>query len=435
MKHEVIHTAPGTSKQRVKCCYVRCATEVIERTKSYDCVRVYHCHDGADSRNSEQINPPPPAVAGRNHLVASNTCTQESQTSDRAQRRKEKKLRKRQLNDQMKNEDIQPLSMRITTTKFHPNLDKNATNRSIVHVKPLIVLDLNGILCHRVRTTPLKSSTSQNQSIFRPSCGNISNTDIIPRSDLLEFLTLLHGNFCLGVWTSATRKTSKLLIDALFPTNIRERLVFVWHRSFCQLVKKNVTRSYDLDEESEHSEEYTNNTSKAKNRGKKRRRMNEGKNDLSCLEDVTIMDRDKREKQSTIETENSKSTKSQNGAIYNDDVTAIKPLSKVWDAFPLWDDSNTILLDDSPEKCPIQFRENALHPPPIRGTITARMGEDRCSDMDSYSILDDDEVNQRRQRDFFHLLAKHWEQPTKNNLTDFLEKHANDHNMRWKTGS
>lgn len=359
-------------------------------------------------------------------------------TSDRAQRRKEKKLRKRQLNDQMKNEDIQPLSMRITTTKFHPNLDRNATTRSIVHVKPLIVLDLNGILCHRVRNTTPQSSISQNQSIFRPSCGNISNTDIIPRSDLLEFLTLLHGNFCLGVWTSATRKTSKLLIDALFPTNIRERLVFVWHRSFCQLVKKNDTKSYDGDEELEHSEEYTNtnNIPKAKNRGKKRRRMSEGRTDLLYLDDVTAIDRDKNEKQSTIETENSKSTKSQNGAIYNDDVTAIKPLSKVWDAFPLWDDSNTILLDDSPEKCPIQFRENALHPPPIRGTITASMGEDRYSDnMDSYSILDDDEVNQRRQRDFFHLLAKHWEQPTKNNLTEFLETHANDHNMRWKTGS
>lgn len=45
----------------------------------------------------------------------------------------------------------------------------------------------------------------------------------------------------------------------------------------------------------------------------------------------------------------------------------IKSLSKVWDAYPLWDASNTLLMDDSPDKCPEIFLKNTVHPPPITG--------------------------------------------------------------------
>jgi len=147
------------------------------------------------------------------------------------------------------------------------------------------------------------------------------------------------------------------------------------------------------------------------------------------------------------------------------DLIAIKSLSKVWSEFPLWDATNTILLDDSPEKCPIQYRGNALHPPPIRGTISTsvcsntnngkknEVAEDGGNkpasssdklDTDSYSIIDDDEMNQKTQRTFFTFLAKHFEVPPKENqsisgeedsLMKFLQEHANVHNMGWEMDS
>jgi hypothetical protein len=198
------------------------------------------------------------------------------------------------------------------------------------------------------------------------------------------------------VWTSATRKTAKLLVQALFPQNIQERLLFVWHRNFCTLVETSGTAA-----------------------------------------------------------ENS-STKVEEGG-QGDNITAMKSLSKVWSAYPLWDSTNTILLDDSPEKCPHQYRGNALHPLPITGTVTTSacvmnenekkwiVGDDancaiedeKLSDHDSNSIVDDDEANQKKQREFFKLLAQRWQStshPTLN-LAAFLELHTNMHNIIWEAGS
>lgn len=192
----------------------------------------------------------------------------------------------------------------------------------------------------------------------------------------------------------------------------------------------------------------------------------------------------------------------------HEDIIAIKCLSKVWYDYPQWDATNTILLDDSPEKCPSQYRGNALHPPPICGTVTCNdenregahteagsveksvnkdscpivdskgtlrkgsadghaegvsvaknVNEDSCPIIDSEgtsgkgtadghaeigsvgknvtensrSIIDDDEINQRTQRNFFQLLAKHSAESTSSNfLPSFLEEHAHGHNMGWE---
>ena len=45
-------------------------------------------------------------------------------------------------------------------------------------------------------------------------------------------------------------------------------------------------------------------------------------------------------------------------------IIFMKHLSKVWHEYPMWNKSNTLLLDDSPGKCQ-KFMENCLHPPPI----------------------------------------------------------------------
>jgi len=47
-----------------------------------------------------------------------------------------------------------------------------------------------------------------------------------------------------------------------------------------------------------------------------------------------------------------------------------KSLAKVFYKYPSFNETNTILIDDSPEKCPYAYRENALHPPSISGIDT-----------------------------------------------------------------
>lgn len=387
--------------------------------------------------------PPPRVTSLEDNMKAksnASSCTDPQGGDDRTKRRKEKKLMKKKLRQQMKMKlvaSIQSQSNRVDTTPTIfdslPTL-RGHPQETIVNVKPLIVLDLNGILCHRVRQRIPASNTN---TIFRPSVGNIANTEIIPRSDLHEFLTLLSNHFCLAVWTSATRKTAIFLVKLLFPDEMRERLVFIWHRNFCHLVKKS-----DLDTISTENEgldvESTGVCSKRGRKAKKRRRNNSRINKL-CM---VAGDDGGGDQQTQAEPSN-------NTATSNDELLAIKSLEKVWSAYPLWDASNTILLDDSPEKCPRQYRRNALHPPPILGTVTCVEQNDKkkgqcgeggdatsnseggSSNEDSYSAVDDDEANQRTQRNFFRLLAEHWAQPatSQTDLMAFLEEHAQSHNM------
>jgi hypothetical protein len=459
------------SNRSISCCYLRCAADVIARTKSNDCVRVYH-FDAGDSHQSA----PPLASASKlgpikNALPSSSMPCTNLLGENRLQRRKEKKRRKKEIRMHAKEQDLSTRqSLRITTTKFHPvsssmqnGFAQMSTSSvphsmyhptSIVHVKPLIVLDLNGILCHRVRRTN-KATTPSKSSIFRPSCGNISNTDVIPRSDLHDFLTLLHENFCLAVWTSATRKTAKLLVQALFPDEIRERLLFIWHRNYCSLVTRcGLGRVTGGDGMSAHDNQRSTSDDAfpvlpeflsasvdlhapgliARN------------NSSFCVAQVIEETNDSHE-----------SGSAPSGEIIHDDITAVKSLSKVWTAYPLWDTTNTILLDDSPEKCPDRYRGNALHPLPITGTVTACVTEEKnlaetkkmagaaknpSDDLKpgegSYSIVDDDEENQTVQRNFFRLLACYWEQSAsspRQTLVEFLNEHANSHSMRWEIPS
>jgi hypothetical protein len=496
----------------ISCCYLRCAAEVISRTKSNDCVRVYHF----DAVSAHQSAPPSASASRLSSATTAdkqNTSTSNSPSrvyphdDDRLQRRKEKKRRKKESRIQLKEEETSMIqSLRVTTTIFHPVFSSPTQNqfiqcmsasvslsmprpRSIVHVKPLIVLDLNGILCHRVRL--MHHPTTQSKStIFRPSCGKISNTDVIPRSDLYDFLTLLHDNFCLAVWTSATRKTAKLLVQALFPQNVRERLLFVWHRNFCNFVETtglvggsggSGASSHDYRRDTSRdaipipaeSLPIIDNLLASRLNARNNRSFDEAANiedTLLNVHGVRVQDSDRtwfavRVRMDSGGTTCNKdgfcataSRSASNNAITHVDLTAIKSLSKVWSAYPLWDATNTILLDDSPEKCPHQFRGNALNPLPISGTVTACVVENKNDQIEtrsvngdvkdasdnqkpdegSYSIVDDDEANQNMQRHFFELLARHWEQSASSrtqNLMEFLEEHANSHNMRWEIGS
>ena len=401
----------------INCKYLRCAQEYLSRTKSSDddncCVRIQHCKP-IDNKGET--------------LTAPKYNNDDIQHLDKVQRRKEKKRRKKELRNKMKEElSMQIQSIRVTTTVFPP-LSTCTLEQSIVHIKPLIVLDLNGILCHRIRD---KNTLDTKSSMYRPSLGTVSKTEVIPRSDLQEFLSLLNHNFSLAVWTSATRKTARMLVQLLFPEEIRDRLVFVWHRNFCNLVETSEDTSSSTEEKHqiETSEECVTPPSR-----KRRRRGNKSRIDKLLCSPVNTNDLDatKCVKQKAS---------ANNAATCHKDVTAIKSLSKVWSAYPLWDETNTILLDDTREKCPTQHSANALHPLSIRGTITACNNEDSAIEIDakgkdSYSIIDDDEINQNSQFAFFELLAKHWSQPpSPDSLVCFLKEHANNHNMGWEIDS
>lgn len=320
-------------------------------------------------------------------------------------------------------------TMIITTTTFATIPMLPSRKQNTIYIKPLIVLDLNGILCHRVRESKSPTSASKQTSCtrHRKSIGRLANTEIIPRSDLTAFLQFLNRHFALAVWTSATAKTAKALVRMLFPENIRKGLVFVWHRSFCNLVK-----SEEIDDEGR--------------RKKKRRR----KNGNSLGEDADI--------HNSSSERNAHSSNTLNE--HHQGLVAVKSLSKVWSSYPIWDQSNTLLLDDSPDKCPRRYQSNAIHPPPLCGTETfqgdasisiernedATTNEKNVTNQQESSVVDDDETNQTLQHRFFELLAAYWSAPQTRimdrsvdgtvstngkNLNEFLEEHANSHNMQW----
>jgi len=536
--------------KEMSCTYLKCAAHVITRTQSNDCVRVYLCdadeprsetaNDATDSThtdNSHQCTAPPATAAAaakessssadngissthtdnlqctkplameaakenspsadkltKTNMPTSNSSANPVDESDRIQRRKDKKRRKLELRIQAKEASMQNQSIRVTTTIFH-NEKIPPPLRSIVHVKPLIVLDLNGILCHRIRERLKQSPSKESITVFRPSVGNISKTDVIPRSDLHEFLTLLHNNFCLAVWTSASKRTARDLVRALFPQVVSDRLVFVWNRNYCNLVKNpEKTDVSKLSETGGRQEEYSNGdflegeeeilALSEKKRTEDKMVKNSEKTDVSKLsetggrqeeysngdflegeEEILALSEKKRkrtgdktnddnglEQPCTTATENAGNINTKAAptqAVSHKDITAIKSLSKVWSAYPLWDATNTILFDDSPEKCPNHHRGNAVHPPPICGTITTSYrdenrkgkldggGKASNDEEDSCSSIDDDEINQRAQHKFFKLLAKHWAQPAsppKEDLMKFLKEHASGHNMGWEMG-
>jgi hypothetical protein len=247
--------------------------------------------------------------------------------------------------------------------------DKNSDDaKSLrIQIKPLLVLDLNGVLCHRIRLHK-EPTDAPYPSSYRPILDYVANTDIIPRPDVASILQFLDQHFCLALWTSAKPKTAKLLVQALVPPEIANRLLFVWGQDRCRVVASNESVG----------------------------------------------------------------------------PTFEKDLAQVWTHFPLWNGNNTLLMDDSPEKC-LSWQHNAIHPPPLNGriegaTTTAVNGE-------TIAILSDEE-NTRRQRDFFAKLIEHWSkspavqewdseagdatfQDSNRCQFDFLKEHAAGH-MGWQ---
>lgn len=271
----------------------------------------------------------------------------------------------------------------ITSSDLSPLSPPTSINNStVIAVKPLLILDLNGILCHRIRHC---NNTIHPTRPYRPASDyNIANTPVIERPDIGTFLGYLDTHFCLAVWTSAKPKTAKKLIRLLFPNlPLRSRLLFVWTQNQCQ----SVVQRHD--------------------------------------DDDNIM-------------------------YFNDsgDVKPIfvKSLTQVWDQYPLWNPSNTLLIDDSPEKCP--DIDNTLHPPPLHGKEDGVVKGDNNNDKgvvvvetnnDVMTPFVSDEDNGARQYEFFSHVANDyfgtpretWPSQTTNELRQFLNDTATSH-MGWR---
>lgn len=197
------------------CKLLRCALQIIDRIESTDAVRIINSAEETSCTVEKNDN----ASVANVELRLS---------------RKEKKRRKLEQCRQQWNESTIIRTEVLTGTSL---LD-NATNfsnailspssssssddgnakleipqpvRSTIHVKPLIILDINGILCHRIRTSQSSSSASNGTSeqlSYRPAVARVANTDVVPRSDLLQFLLLLQNYFCLAVCEYVSSITS-----------------------------------------------------------------------------------------------------------------------------------------------------------------------------------------------------------------------------------
>jgi hypothetical protein len=91
-------------------------------------------------------------------------------------------------------------------------------NGTILEEKPLLVLDVNGVLCRRIRSQG--GDDAKAIATYRSSLGRVAHTEVVPRTDLQQFLNLLDSHFVLAIWSSAKQKTLKKLIPMLFPSEV-----------------------------------------------------------------------------------------------------------------------------------------------------------------------------------------------------------------------
>lgn len=312
--------------------------------------------------------------------------------------------------------DVEKSSTKVITTCFlPPPLMMEAISHetalpvmtSTIYVKPLIILDLNGILCRRMRgdtrdpfhdrilplpnitigheteETDRRNTKTSNRNLYRPSCAFVAGTPIISRTDLQQLLEYLNTYFTLAVWTSAKLKTAKLIVKELFPIDVSQRLLFIWGQNRCE------------------------------------RKTN-----------------DKHNLESRIQEDIKDDVSNSSSNVHPKDTLFIKSLAKVWNEYPLWNSSNTLLIDDSPEKCPLVHIKNTIHPPPILGVDSSVL--DPRFFQSTTSQLVTDEVNQERQRTFFQQLTELWidhssytdspsKVPNSSKLHDFLMKNGRGH--------
>eukprot|EP00586_Coscinodiscus_wailesii_P007505 CAMPEP_0172492258 /NCGR_PEP_ID=MMETSP1066-20121228/23339_1 /TAXON_ID=671091 /ORGANISM="Coscinodiscus wailesii, Strain CCMP2513" /LENGTH=545 /DNA_ID=CAMNT_0013261769 /DNA_START=63 /DNA_END=1700 /DNA_ORIENTATION=- len=253
------------------------------------------------------------------------------------------------LNDTITNKPIRTVTTTSLSKSASPSSSSSIPPSIVIKIRPLLVLDINGIFCRRLRAADMDKSKR-----YRPTTARIANTNVILRTDAVETLGYLAENFTLAVWTSAKRENAKALVNVLFPSTVIDRLLFLWGQNYCVSVKMPTPPV-----------------------------IPPGWNWYKPL--------------------------------------FLKPLSKVWNEFPLWNETNTLLIDDDPQKCPHPHVANGIHPPPICGEVGFA-----------------DETNQLHQSVFFKALANYWEgdgcDDGAKSMRSFLENCEGASGMGWRGG-
>ena len=265
--------------------------------------------------------------------------------------------KRRHSKKQKQHENPNRRTIRVTTSSTFPiNETRDFPSTEVrFNVKPLIVLDLNGILCYRIRRQ-LKYADQEVNTIYpyRPQLGpDIALTPIIPRPDVASFLEYLDQHFCLAIWTSARAKTAYALVKILMPEPVSDRLLFVWSQTQCEASLQTPDSSIPSD------------------------------------------------------------------LVYR------KNLNDVWKNFPLWNTCNTLLIDDSPEKC-VYYKENSIHPPSLNGR---HVPSNRSFIHPKVQMSDEENV--AKQLEFMQKLVQHW---TTNTVVQVWDSQNDDGQFKTVTG-
>ena len=239
------------------------------------------------------------------------------------------------LDESIDEEETTPTTTAATTTTTAATTTTDF--RTTYQVKPLLILDLNGVLCRRIAlqdfdhtayynefwayseqngeavarefyedwSPPVGSLPNANLEMGNRekairvskntpnSLGTVAATPIVPCDNLPEVLKLL-DDFCVGVWSSAVGQNVRQIVDMLFGER-KDELMFVYGQEQCKCP-------------SERRGSDPNNRNW--NRGKK--------------------------------------------PVY------MKPLARIFDEYHLWSNKSTIIFDDTNDKMKCNPKENVI---------------------------------------------------------------------------
>ena len=319
--------------------------------------------------------------------------------------------------------DTLVISPQDALAHIHVHFREKMYKKVEIYVKPLLVLDVNGILCHRIRSQDLPPTlaaaiASQQDTgitnLYRTPIGHVAYTDIVARTDIVSFLQYLNEHYTLAVWSSAKKKTVKSLVRMLFPERIEQQLLFVWGQEKCNCVDGSQVIKDTINTEGIITPEETIDGL--------------GAPVIDTTSDTPAISNDPDRKQAFK------------------DMIFMKHLSKVWGEFPLWNETNTLLMDDSPAKC-CKSKGNSIHPPPILGldgdvisslvkALYVNDEQDAKPKQDNFDILQFSDVeNQANQLQFFQTLTASWktwsEHESDEFLSSFLKENARSY-MNWQ---
>jgi len=99
---------------------------------------------------------------------------------------------------------------------------------------PLLVVDLNGVLVHRVPRGQAPPPTAEGWALL-----TVANTRVYWRRGAHAFLEWALDRFAVAVWTSAREATAAAIVGAL---GVAGQLAFVWHQGQCDALCKDVRR-------------------------------------------------------------------------------------------------------------------------------------------------------------------------------------------------